>query len=372
VTLLSAITLGALDLPNAIIMAPLTRGRATVAGIPTPRMATYYAARAQAGLIISEATAISAQGYGWLNAPALYTDAQQAGWQPVVAAVHAAGGRMFCQLWHMGRISHPDFLGGELPFAPSAIASEGEGHTPQGKKPFVTPKAMTQADIDTTISEYVHAAERAKAAGFDGIEIHAANGYLLDEFLRDGSNHRTDAYGGSAENRCRLLMQVLAAVIPVMGADRVGVRISPLSPRHSMADSQPEQTFTTLAELLSPLGLAYLHVVETPPGHMLSPKGQTTTITPVIRAAYAGKLIACGAYTQRRATEALNNGLADAIAFGIPFIANPDLVERFKQNAPLNKADISTFYTDTPCIDWTTEGWDKGYLDYPVLATAAI
>jgi N-ethylmaleimide reductase len=356
-TLFDPVMLGGLSCPNRIIMAPLTRGRATLQGVPTPRMGQYYAQRANAGLIITEATAISPQGYGWLNAPGLFTDEQQASWQPVVHAIHQAGGRVVCQLWHMGRVSHPDFYG-ITPVAPSALKPDGHAHTPKGDNPFVTPHALTTDEIAHVVADYVAAAHRAKAAGFDGVELHAANGYLLDEFLRTSTNHRTDAYGGSATNRCRLIIEVLTALCTVWPANRVGLRVSPATPKWGMADTNPIETFGTLAELLNPLGLAYLHSMEALPGHMLAPAEPTEPVTPTMRKAFKGAVIVCGGYDTTTANHALAHGQADAVAFGVPFIANPDLVYRLQTNAPLNTPDPVTFYTHG----------DNGYLDYPTSA----
>ena len=350
---------GSLTLPNRIIMAPLTRGRATVDGVPTPMMTEYYAQRAGAGLLITEATPVSQRGYGWVQAPGIFNAVQVKGWQPVTAGVHQAGGRIFMQLWHMGRVTHPDFLGGQLPVAPSAIAAKGESRTPTGNKPYVTPHALTIDEIKTTIADYKAAAQRAKDAGFDGVEIHSANGYLLDQFLRDGSNKRTDAYGGTAENRVRLLAQVTEAVISVWGAGRVGVRLSPRNAFNDMNDSDPMKTFGRAAEKLDSYGLAYLHTLEALPGHMMYAEG--ARVTPVIRKAFKGALITNGGYTKELGEKALAAGEADAIAYGVPFLANPDLVERFKTGAPLNPPDYATFYTHDA----------KGYTDYPALKSKA-
>jgi N-ethylmaleimide reductase len=356
-SLFQPVTLGQLTLKNSIVMAPLTRGRAHANGVPSDRMAQYYSLRAQAGLIITEATAISRQGYGWVNAPALFTDEQVNGWQPVIQAVHDHGGLIVCQLWHMGRISHSDFLEGALPVAPSALAAEGHTYTPQGTKPFEVPHALTVDEIQAVIADYVTAAQRAHVAGFDGIEIHAANGYLLDEFLKSGTNQRTDHYGGPIENRIRLVLEVVQAVSQVWPAGRVGVRVSPVSPKYGMADDNPVALYQALAQGLNPFNLAYLHSMEAQPGHMLAPANQTQWVTPAIRQVYTGKLIGCGGYTRELAETALTENQLDAVAFGVPFIANPDLVNRFAQNAPLNPPRPDLFYS---------EG-DEGYLDYPLL-----
>lgn len=351
-SLFDPITIGKLNLPNRIIMAPMTRGRADPGYIPNSLMADYYAMRANAGLIITEATAISPQGYGWLNAPGIWNDAQIAGWKLVTNAVHAKGGHIFMQLWHMGRVSHPDFLNGELPVAPSAIAANGETHTPLGKKPYVTPRALEIADIKNIINDYVQATKNALTAGFDGIELHGANGYLIDQFIRDGSNQRTDEYGGTTENRLRFLNEVTSAVIKVIGADKVGVRLSPRGQYNDMHDSDPIQTFTIAAKMLSDLKIAYLHTLEALPGHMMASSGER--VTPHIRKVFKDVLITNGGYNLDLAEKALATMEADAIAFGIPFLANPDLVERFKHKAHLNAPDFSTLYTPGA----------KGYLDY--------
>lgn len=352
-TIFDPITLGDFKVSNRIIMAPMTRGRAETGAIPGELMAEYYAARADAGLIISEATAVSFQGYGWNNAPGIWNDAQAKGWKRVTDAVHQHGGRIFLQLWHMGRVSHPDFLDGKLPVGPSAIAAKGESHTPTGTKPYVVPHALSTDEIQAIIGEYASAAQRAVDAGFDGVEVHGANGYLIDQFIRDGSNQRTDIYGGSTDNRLRFLLEVTNAVIARIGKGRVGVRLSPTGQFNDMHDSNPVATFSRAAELLSPLDLAYLHTMEALPGHSFAGEGER--VTPHIRKSYKGVLITNGGYNASLANQALANGEADAIAFGVPFIANPDLVHRFKHNLPLNEPDFATFYTQGA----------KGYTDYP-------
>lgn len=351
--------MGTLTLPNRVIMAPLTRGRATAGGEPTPLMVEYYTQRACAGLLISEATAVSPRGYGWVQAPGIFTMGQARGWRLVTDSVHRAGGRIFLQLWHMGRVTHPDFLGGQLPVAPSAIAAKGESLTPTGKKPFVTPHALTLNEIKATIGDYQNAARLAKEAGFDGVEIHGANGYLVDQFLRDGSNKRTDEYGGSVENRMRFLAQVTETVAGVWGAARVGVRLSPRNPYNDMSDSDPAGTFTAAAEMLSGMGIAYLHAMEPLPGHRLWVPGDRVTL--LMRKAFKGVLIANGGFTKALGEEALAKGEADAISYGVPYIANPDLAERFKTDAPLNAPDAATFYSHEA----------KGYTDYPSLKSKA-
>jgi N-ethylmaleimide reductase len=354
--LFSPVRLGALTLPNRLVMAPMTRGRATADGVPTPRMATYYAARAAAGLLVTEATAIAAHGRGWLNAPGIHDDAMVAAWRPVTSAVHGNGGRIFLQLWHMGRVSHPDFLGGELPVGPSAIAAQGESHTPNGKQPYVTPRALTIPEIARIVGDYANAARRARAAGFDGVEIHGANGYLVDQFLRDGSNRRDDAYGGSVANRTRFLLEVVRSVAAAWSADRVGVRLSPTGNYNDMSDSDPAATFGHAARALDGLGLAYVHVTEALPGspmHVPLPP-----VAPLLRQAYRGTLILNGGYDAKTADAAIGEGKADLVAFGLPFLANPDFVKRARTGAAQNQPDWATLYTSG----------DKGYSDYPALA----
>ncbi len=357
--LFTPVDLGDLHLKNRILMAPLTRSRAGESRVPNDLMTQYYAQRASSGLIISEATAVSAQGYGWANAPAMYTDAQEEGWRRVTKAVHERGGKIVLQLWHMGRVSHPDLLNGDLPVGPSAIAAEGKAHTLSGEKPYVTPRALEASELPGIVQDYVRSAERAKAAGFDGVEVHGANGYLLDQFTRDGSNRRTDNYGGSIENRIRFPLEVVAAVSKVFGPRKTGLRISPQNPYNSMSDSDAVATFTAYAKALNNFDLAYLHVME-PIGNdprRSAPAG-SAYVTPHIRKIYNGKLIANGAYDQEAAEKILREDGADAVAFGMKFIANPDLPTRFEKGAVLNEPRPDTFYA----------GGAEGYTDYPFLA----
>jgi len=349
------IQIGSYHLPNRLVMAPLTRMRAPD-NIPTDLMVTYYAQRASAGLIITEASPISTQGVGYPATPCIYNDAQVAGWKKVTEAVHAKKGHIFLQLWHVGRISHPDFHEGALPVAPSAIAPKGDAVTPTGMQPFVTPRALETDEIQGIVEDYRNAAKNALAAGFDGVEIHSANGYLLDEFLRDGTNKRTDSYGGTFENRARILLEVTEAVVAVWGAERVGIRLSPSGTFNDMTDSDPETFFVYLLGQLNRFGLAYLHVVDALEGDIRH--GANVINLDVLRKAYNGTLIVCGGYDQARAEEVITQGEADLVAFGQLYIANPDLVERFKLNAPLNEPDAATFYG----------GNEKGYTDYPALA----
>jgi len=353
-SLLSPIDIGPYQLSNRLVMAPLTRMRAPNS-CPTDLMAAYYAQRASAGLIISEATPISTQGVGYPATPGIYNHSQVSAWKKITKTVHEKQGHIFMQLWHVGRISHPDFHNGQLPVAPSAIAPKGNAITPSGMQPFVTPRALETDEIPAIIEDYKTAAKNALEAGFDGIEIHSANGYLLDEFLRDGTNKRSDIYGGSIENRARFVLEVTEALIEVYGADRVGIRLSPSGTFNDMTDSNPEAIFVYLLEQLSLLGLAYIHIVDALEGDIRH--GAKVINLETLRAAYKGTLIVCGGYDQTRAEETLAKGLADAVAFGQLYIANPDLAERFKLNAPLNTPDPSTFYG----------GNEKGYTDYPSL-----
>lgn len=353
--LFSPLQMGAYQLPNRIVMAPLTRMRAPEA-IPTGLMVSYYKQRAAAGLIVTEATSISPQGFGYPNVPGIFNDAHITGWQKITSAVHERNGRIFLQLWHVGRISHPDFHGGELPVAPSAIAPKGDAVTYSGMQPFVTPRALAAEELPGIVEQYRHAAACALAAGFDGVEIHSANGYLLDQFLRDGTNRRDDQYGGSLENRCRLLLEVTQAVVDVWGSERVGVRLSPSGTFNDMTDSDPAALFTYVLQQLSGFNLAYLHLVDALESDIRH--GAHVVDLAALRAAYKGCLIVCGGYDKARGNDAIAAGLADAVAYGVLYIANPDLVERFKQDAPLlNAPDPSTFYG----------GDEKGYTDYPFL-----
>jgi N-ethylmaleimide reductase len=357
--LFQPIAYGAIAAPNRIVMAPLTRTRANSEDAVHELQATYYAQRATAGLIISEATHISPQGKGYAGAPGIYSDAQVAGWRKVTAAVHAAGGRMMLQLWHVGRVSHPSLQpGGALPVAPSAIGFGGHAFTYDGPQDFVTPRALETDEIPGIIADYVHAAENAKAAGFDGVEIHSANAYLLDQFLRDGTNKRTDRYGGPIENRARLTLEVTDAVVKVWGADRVGIRLSPSLTIHEMSESDPAALFGYVAGELGKRGLAYLHVVE-PSDPRGSPDDRL--IDPIIlRKAFGGAYIGNGSYTGDRARNAITHGLIDAASFGRPFISNPDLPRRLAENLPFNPLNADRLYG----------GGGDGYTDYPPYAEA--
>ena len=356
-TLFTPVRLGAVEAPNRIMMAPLTRMRAGPERVPTALMAEYYTQRATAGLIVTEATAVSQQGTGCPNTPGIYTGQQVAGWQRVTEAVHRAGGRIFLQLWHMGRISHPSFQpGGGLPVAPSAIAPRsGQVLTETGMQPYVTPHALETEELPGVASQYSAGAQRAKIAGFDGVEIHNANGYLLDQFLRDGTNHRTDAYGGPVENRARLTLEVVEAVAKVWGADRVGIRFSPGGVFNDMRDSYPLATFGYVLRQLNRFHLAYAHLIVSSEDDVRH--GAALVPLAALRQEFHGPLIANNGFNCETATRALAEGAADAVAFGRLFLANPDLPQRFRLNMPLNTPDQSTFYG----------GAAKGYTDYPAL-----
>jgi N-ethylmaleimide reductase len=358
-SLFDSITLGAVDAPNRIIMAPLTRGRADRDAVPTDMMVDYYTQRASAGLIISEATGISREGLGWPFAPGLWTDAQVAAWKPVTDSVHAAGGRIVAQLWHMGRQVHSSVIGGQ-PVSSSATATEGQAHTFEGKQDFEVARPLELNEIPRLLNDYELATKNALAAGFDGVQIHAANGYLIDQFLRDNANLRTDEYGGSIENRVRLLREVAERVILVAGADRVSVRLSPNGDSQGVDDSNPEPLFTAAAKALSDLGIAFLELREPGPDGTFG-KTDVPKLSPAIRKVFKGVLVVNSDYdTLEKAQAELDKGDADAISFGRPFIANPDLPERLRDGAPLAKDDAKTWYSQGP----------EGYIDHPALETA--
>ncbi|MBD2107605.1 alkene reductase [Nodosilinea sp. FACHB-13] len=359
-SLFTPIKLGAYDLPNRIVMAPLTRNRAGEGNVPQALNVTYYEQRASAGLIITEASQVSPQGQGYPATPGIHSAEQIAGWQKITQAVHAKGGRIFLQLWHVGRISHPSLQpDGATPVAPSAIQPKGDAMTYEGMQRFVTPRALELDKIPGIVDQYRHAAKHALEAGFDGVEVHGANGYLLDQFLRDGSNHRTDAYGGPVENRARLLLEVTEAVVGVWGSDRVGVRLSPSSTFNDMTDSDPRATFGYAIQALNRFNLAYLHLLE--PSEADLRYGGTPIPTKEFRPLYDGLLMVNWDYDQAAGNAAIASGDADLVSYGKLFIANPDLPERFAKNAPLNEPNPDTFYG----------GGGEGYIDYPTLAEAA-
>lgn len=345
---------GAVATANRVFMAPMTRNRADRAAVPGELAAEYYRQRASAGLLITEATQVAPEGQGYPFTPGIFDGSQVAAWRKVTDAVHAAGGRIALQLWHVGRISHPLLQpGGVLPVSASAVKPAGGTFTYEGPKDFVTPRALETDEIAGVVAQFRNGAVHAKAAGFDAVELHGANGYLIDQFLRDGTNRRTDRYGGSVANRVRFLQEVAEAVIGVWGADRVGVRLSPFGAFNDMADSDPVTTFGTAAAAMSELKLAYLHMVEGTPAEQ---DGIRT-----IRAKFDGFYVACGGYDRQRALDAVASGHADAVAFATLYISNPDLVERLRRNAPLAQPDRDTFY----------QGGAKGYADYPSLPLAA-
>jgi N-ethylmaleimide reductase len=351
--LFQPLRIGDIIAPNRVFMSPLTRGRSTDR-VPNELMAEYYGQRASAGLIIAEATAISAEGYGWNGAPGIYSEAHVTSWKRVTETVHASGGRIFLQLWHMGRVSHPDFQNGKVPVGPSAIAALGETHTPVGKKPYVVPRALDASEIPRIVNDYATAAGRARDAGFDGVEVHGANGYLIDQFLRNASNRRTDQYGGSIENRVRFLKEVVEAVCQAWSPQRTGLRLSPTMNEKGMADSDPIGLFTYVARTVNCFNLAYLHTAESiRPGRLFNPTAPR--VTPHIREVYDGVLVTNGGYEFESATRAIENKEADAIAFGQSFLANPDLPRRFLSGSGLNEPDPALYYTTGP----------HGYSDYP-------
>ncbi len=348
--LFSPVNLGDLVLPNRILMAPLTRCRADAEHVPTPMMATYYAQRASAGLLIAEATMIAEGNSAFWREPGIHSAAQVAGWKRVTDAVHVAGGRIVLQLWHGGRAAHPALNDGQQPVSASALAIQDSVNTPQGKLPYVMPRALADEEIPQVVAQFRTAAENAKAAGFDGVEVHGANGYLLDQFLRDGTNHRDGPYGGSLENRARLLLEVTDAVIGVWGAGRVGVRISPLNSYNDIADSDPVALTAHVARQLDSRRLAYLHVMRAD----FFGK-QTGDVVSAARQNYQGNLVVNMGYGVEEASQVVGRGAAAAVAFGAVFIANPDLVERFANGWPLAQPDVATFYTQG----------EEGYTSYP-------
>jgi N-ethylmaleimide reductase len=356
--LFTPIEVGSLRVPNRIVMAPLTRSRAGPGNVPTALNALYYAQRASAGLIISEATQVAPEGQGYVSTPGIHSTEQVDGWKCVTGAVHAAGGRMVLQLWHVGRISHPSFQPrGALPIAPSAIRPNVKAFTAEGFEAIPTPRALETSEIPGIVAQFAQGARNAIAAGFDGVEVHGANGYLIDQFLRDGTNKRADAYGGSIENRTRFLLEVVDAVIAAVGAERTGLRISPQNGQNDIADSDPQNLFKHVASALSRRGLAYLHVIEGDTGGTPVPRLDYLAI----KRLFGGVVIANNGFDKQRANEVIAQGRADLIAFGRPFIGNPDLVTRLYLDVPLSPLNRETLYG----------GAEQGYTDYPVLRMVA-
>ena len=357
--LFSPVRVGAVEAANRIFLAPLTRNRATPDGVPGPFVGEYYAQRASGGLLITEATQISPMGKGYINTPGIHSDAQIKRWKEITDGVHARGGKIALQLWHVGRISHTSLLPDNAqPVSASPIAAKAQTFIETGMVDTSQPRALTLDEIQSTIADYAQAARNAIEAGFDLVEVHAANGYLIDQFLRDGSNKRDDAYGGSVENRVRFLSEVVAAVVEAVGADRVGVRLSPTGQFNDMSDSDPQATFVAAVQALNPFELAYLHMVEAFPG--VEGIENADAVLAAVRQAWDGPYIANGGYTGETAAEAIRSGHADAVAIGRDYIANPDLPERIRANASLNEGDASTYYG----------GGAEGYTDYPVLEVA--
>lgn len=353
IDLFAPLNVGQMELPNRIVLAPLTRNRAGEGNVPSEMSIEYYRQRATGGLLITEASQISPQGVGYPATPGIYSEDQIHGWKKITDAVHAEGGQIYLQLWHVGRVSHPSMQpDNQLPVAPSAIQAAGEAVTYEGMKPFVTPRALEVNEIAEIVTQYAKAANNAMKAGFDGVEIHGANGYLIDQFLRDGTNQRTDQYGGSLENRVRLLLEVVKAVTEIVGGDRTAVRLSPENGFNDIHDSTPLETFTYVIEQLNAYDLAYLHVVE---GDMIT--GETSVDYSKLRSTYRGIYMANNGYDYQRATKAIATGEADLVSFGTLFLSNPDLPARFKQGAELNEPDMDTFYG----------GDERGYTDYPFL-----
>lgn len=354
-TLFDPIRIGAIDLANRVVMAPLTRSRAADGLVPSPMAIEYYAQRATAGLIITEATQVSPLAQGYIATPGLFTREQIAGWRKVTDEVHRRGGRIVVQLWHVGRVSHTSLLpDGEVPVAPSAIRANTKTFTADGYVDTSAPRALRIDETPGVVADFARTARNAIEAGFDGVEVHAANGYLIDQFMRDGSNHRDDAYGGSIENRTRLLHEVVQATVEAIGAERVGVRIAPVTPANDMHDSNPQALFERAVERLDALGIAYVHVIEGATG---GPRDVQPFDYAVLRGKFRGAWIVNNGYDREMAEAAVREGRADAVAFGRAYIANPDLVRRLRENAPLNEPDRSTFYG----------GGAEGYIDYPSL-----
>ena len=360
-TLFDPIALGAISAPNRVVMAPLTRGRSVGEHVPVSALkAEYYAQRAAAGLIIAEATGISQEGLGWPSAPGIWSDAQVEAWKPVTEAVHKADGRIVLQLWHMGRLVHPDFLGGAQPVSASDTTAPGDAHTASGKKPYEAARALRLDEIPRIIGDYVHAAQNAMKAGFDGVQLHGANGYLIDQFLRDNSNFRDDAYGGPIKNRIRLLTEVTQALAETVGADRTSVRLSPNGATQGADDSNPVALFTAAAAALQKIGIGFLELREQKDFGNFG-KTDVPRVSPDIRKVFSNPLVLNQEYRLASAEEDIASGLADAISFGRPFISNPDLVARLRADAELAPDNYRTWYSPGP----------EGYTDYPVLGAEA-
>lgn len=359
--LFQGLRIGDIDVANRVVMAPLTRSRADEAAgdIPGSEMnIEYYRQRSNAGLIISEGTPVAPEGKGYMATPGIYSDAQVDGWKKITQAVHDAGSKIVAQIWHVGRITHPDLTGGAQPVAPSAVQARGAAYTRNGKVDFAVPHALSTEEIAGVVAAFRRGAANAMRAGFDGVEIHGANGYLVDQFLRDGANQRTDAYGGSVENRCRFALEVVDAVVAEIGAGRVGIRLSPVTPSNDIADSNPQAVFGHLVAELNKRGIAFIHFVEGATGGARDVPGFDFAGA---RQAFKGVYIANNGYDRDMAIDAVESGRADAVAFGRMYIANPDLVQRFKTGAALNTPNPQTFYVPGPA----------GYIDYPALAEAA-
>ncbi len=354
--LLKSYNLSGFDLSNRIIMAPMTRSRAGEGNVPTDLMAKYYKQRASAGLIITEGTQISQQGVGYPWTPGIHTDKQIQGWKKITKAVHEEGGHIFAQIWHVGSISHPIYHGGDKPVAPSAVKPEGETFTAKGMKEFVTPRALDTNEIPDIIEDYANAARNAVEAGFDGVEIHGANGYLIDQFIKDGTNKRDDKYGGSIENRSRFALEVVEAVSNAIGANKTGIRFSPAGLNQGISDSNPKETFGYLLKQLNKFDLAYVHLME-PMGDVSDLPNYPEKVTEFFRPVYDGTLITNAGFDQESGNQAIENDTADLVAYGRLFLANPDLPKRFAAHAELNDPDPDTFYG----------GDEKGYTDYPFM-----
>jgi N-ethylmaleimide reductase len=355
--LFSPMRIGALDLPNRIWMSAMTRTRATEDSVPTDEMADYFAQRAGAGLMVTDCTAVSEQARGVIHGPGIWRDDQVAGWRTVTARVHQADGRIFCQIWHCGRVAHPDMRNGEMPVAPSPIPATGDFFLPSGRVDFPVPRALELKEIPSIIEDFARATRNARAAGFDGVELHGANGYLHDQFLQDGSNKRSDAYGGSSENRARLMIETTQAMIQAWDAAHVGVRLSPSSYLYGVDDSNKRETFGAVIDRLNALGIAYLTLLE-PNAKDLEKGVQIKRVADTFRAQIKVPLIVNTGFDKAKGNAAIAEVKTDAVAFGVPYIANPDLVERLRSDAPFNKPDPKTFYGVGP----------KGYTDYPALA----